>query len=255
MNDNKKYVLLTPSARSAFDEIRGEYENALLEKASEIAKGYNTGDAEISLRDVVEAKECLYESVGDIHKLKRRERLASTALFGGFSYVLMGVFAFFIINNVHRNKNLFSEEYIWLLFVIFGMILMIIPLVYDFERLLLHRRSRNGENGYSKYVSPDTIVKMWSVIEQKCMDLMALRGINTDSSSSFLTAYDFLIHEFNTRENIDNINIIIKTRNNIVHNKDFDMKKEDVAHLLNLSQTIINELDKRIHDLSDGKQA
>jgi hypothetical protein len=254
MNDNKKYVLLTPSARSAFDEIRGEYENALLEKASEIAKGYNTGDAEISLRDVVEAKERLYESGGDIHKLKRRERLASAALFGGFSYVLMGIFTFFIIN-IHRNKNLFSEEYIWLLFVIFGMVLMIIPLVYDFERLLLHRRSRNGENGYSKYVSLDTIVKMWSVIEQKCMDLMASRGINTDNSSSFLTAYDFLIHELNTREYIDNINTILKTRNDIVHNKDFDMKKEDVVHLLNLSQTIINELDKRIRDISDGKQA
>ena len=250
MND-KKYALLTPSARSAFEEIGRVYENTLLEKASEIANDCKTGDAEISLRDVVEAKERLNDSGDELQKLKRSGHVASVALLGGFSYVLMGVYTYFVINGVKITKELLNYEYIWLLFIIIGMILMVFPLFYNFQRMVFQRRSRNQNNGFSKYISTDTIVKMWSLIEQKSKELMALRGVNIDDNSSFLTAYDFLIHELNTREYIEIIKKIIKTRNDIVHIKDFDMKKEDVAHMLNLSQKIINELDKRIREMSE----
>lgn len=251
MNDSRKFVLLTPSARSAFDEIRSEYENSLLEKASEIANDYRTGEAEISLRDVIEAKERLNDLGGELRKLKRGSHMASVALLGGFSYALMGVYTFFVVNGVKNIRTLFSYEYIWMLFIIIGMILMIFPLFYNFHRMLSHKKSHGKDNGFSKYISTDTIVKMWSLIEQKSMELMTLRGINIDNNSSFTTAYDFLIHELNSREYIDIVNNILKTRNGIVHTKDYEMKKEDVAYILNLSQNIINELDKRIHELSD----
>lgn len=248
MND-KKYTLLTPSARSAFDEMMNEYQNALLTKASDIAKQNNTGEIEISLRDVVQARNSLTVAGGEFVGLRRRERMATTALLGGFSYVFLGLLMFFVVNDTQNLNRGGVLNYLWMIIIIVGMILMLFPLAFNLKQMVRYRIIQDTENDYANLYSPNMVVKIWSMIEQKGKELMKLRGINPDDDSSVISIYEFLEHELIDREYIDILRNVFMARNNIVHSKEFEMKKEDVLELLSQSQRIITELDKRIEEL------
>jgi len=248
MND-KKYTLLTPSARSAFDEMMNEYQDALLTKASDIAKQNNTGEIEISLRDVVQARNSLTVAGGEFVGLRRRERMATTALLGGFSYVFLGLLMFFVVNDTQNLNRGGVLNYLWMIIIIVGMILMLFPLAFNLKQMVRYRIIQDTENDYANLYSPNMVVKIWSMIEQKGKELMKLRGINPDDDSSVISIYEFLEHELIDREYIDILRNVFMARNNIVHSKEFEMKKEDVLELLSQSQRIITELDKRIEEL------
>lgn len=248
MND-KKYTLLTPSARSAFDEMMNEYQDALLTKASDIAKQNKTGEVEISLRDVVQARNSLTVAGGEFVGLRRRERMATTALLGGFSYVFLGLLMFFVVNDTQNLNRGGVLNYLWMIIIIVGMILMLFPLAFNLKQMVRYRIIQDTENDYANLYSPNMVVKIWSMIEQKGKELMKLRGINPDDDSSVISIYEFLEHELIDREYIDILRNVFMARNNIVHSKEFEMKKEDVLELLSQSQRIITELDKRIEEL------
>ena len=246
MNE-KKYTLLTPSARTAYDEMIKSYEDALLENASEIAKRESGIEVEISLRDVIEAQNNISTNANR-GKYRRKERVLTSSLLVGFSYTALGLVMYFSINGFPNAEKLFSHEYLWMLIVVVGILFMAMSLFLISDSMLLRNRIREDSNSYIKYNSPDTIVRMWSMIEQKGKELMTLRGINSEDRH-FITVYDFLIHELNSREFIDTLNEIITARNSIVHIKDYDIKKEDILRLIDLSQTIVSELEKRILDI------
>ena len=246
--NNKSYALLTPSARSAFDDIMTEYRDAMLEKASDIAKQYSMGEVEISLRDIMEAKNSLSMLGDEAIRLRRKERVATTALLGGFSYVFLGLLMYFATNEVpHWNRNS-DISYLWLFIIIMGMLLMVYPIFFNLRRMARNRVQQELAREYANIFSPNMIVKMWAMIEQKGVELMKLRGIETDGGRSINSIYDFLSHELNSRDFIDSINEILSTRNQIVHSQRFSMKREDVEHMLNEAQSIVNELDKRIKE-------
>lgn len=242
----KNYTLLTPSARSAFEEMKEGYGDALFEKALEIAHHYSTGDKEISLRDMVEAQNTILDSNGDISRLKRKERMATAALISGFSYAVLGIVMYFSLNGVPSLNELLDYRYLWMLIIIAGMALMLMPIITNFERTIFLKRTLRYDNGFSTYNSPETVVKMWAMIEQKAKELMVVRGIDTNDSSSFVSVYDFLTHELNSRDYIDSISEVSSIRNHIVHSQEFSIKREDLEHVLNQAESIINELDKRI---------
>lgn len=247
MNE-KKYTLLTPSARTTFDEMIKSYKDALLENASEIAKHYSGSEVEISLRDIIEAQNNI-SSNANLGRFRRKEKMLTSSLLVGFSYTALGLVMYFSINGFPSTERLFNHEYLWMLIVIIGVFFMAIPLFLNIDSMLIRNRIREDSNSYIKYNSPETIVWMWSMIEQKGKELMSLRGFNSEESS-FITIYDFLIHELNSRDFIDSINEIFSVRNGILHTKDYEIKKEDVLRLINLSQTLVNELDKRIQEIS-----
>lgn len=244
--NNDKYILLTPSARSFFHEMEAEYVDTLLDNAYEIAIHNGTGSAEVSLRDIVEARNSLGNSNKVSEALRRKERWVSTALLGGFSYVTIGLILFFVTNEISIRDYLLSVQSLWLLLVLFGLFFMTIPLILIFKRMTSVKQYQYGERDYFTYSSPDTIVKMWNIIERKSLELMKVRGINNDAS--FKNIYDFLTHELNSREYIENITEVMGIRNKIVHSRDFFMKKDDIDHTLNLAQKVVNELDMRIQD-------
>lgn len=243
MND-KKYNLLTPSARTAYDDMIKSYGDALLENASEVAKREGGIEVEISLRDVIEAQNNI-NSNANLRKFRRKERLLTSSLLVGFSYTALGLVLYFSINGFPSAASLFNHEYLWMLIVVIGILFMAMPLFMNLDSILIKNRISEDNSTNIKYNSPDTIVRLWGMIEQKGKELMSLRGLNPDESS-FITVYDFLIHEFNTSEYHDTINEIISVRNDILHTKDFAIEKEDILRLINLSQTIVSELDKRI---------
>lgn len=241
MND-KINILLTPSARSAFSEMRIEFEQSLLDKAYEIANSHNTGEAEISLRDIMEARKTI--SIGsEVYRLRRWSRVANTALIGGFSYVLLGVLFYFSHYGLPILSKAWFFDNLWLLIIIMGLAMMSLPLALNVCRYV-----RQSPNNYA-FKSSDMIVKMWDVIEQKGMQLMDLRGVKMIDNSSMASVYDFLVHEFNSREYIEKINDVFDARNQIVYQQR-NLKQEDIDNKLKISQIIIDELEKKIEEYS-----
>ncbi len=247
---DKIYALLTPSARSAFEGFKMEYEDNLLDKAHEIARINSTGESEISLRDVVEARNKISDSNGDYVKIKRGRRFENTILFAGFSYVFLGVLMYFTSNDISRLSFDWLSKNLWMAIIVSGMIFMMIPLMNNMQRILGHKDDQVSGGDFYKINTPEMVVKLWNIIEQKGVNLMKLRGIEINDNSSFTKIYDFLIHEFNSIDNIANINMIIKTRNDIVHQHDISVKKEDIEHILTKEQEILTELDRRIQSYS-----
>ena len=245
-----RLTVMTPSARSAFEAMKRDYETALLDKAFEIANQSRTSEVEVSLRDVLEARNRIGKTGGISPYSARKERLAISGLFAGFSYAFLGVIMFWATNAPIGLDYLVSVKGLWVWIVVAGMALMLLPLKINFSRIMTNR-SQYGEDGYERYISPNTVVKLWAIIEEKGKELMNLRGIDSENDSLGKTVYDFLAHELNSREFIDMINEVIMMRNQIVHSEDVDFKKEDIAHVLNISQRIVDELDNRIKQLSN----
>ncbi len=248
MND-KKYTLLTPSARTAYEDMKKDYGDALLAKALEIANHNRTGDTEISLRDIIEAQNVIHNLTNEVIKQHRKNRFVTTSLFVGCSYVMLGLVMYLSINSGKSWNEIFNLEHIWFLIIILGMAFMIAPIFVNFEHILLYRYLKGDDSDPAEYNSPQTIVKMWSMIEKKGKELMKLRGISPDDNFSFISVYEFLEHELISREYIDLLRNVFMARNNIVHSKEFEMKNEDLSEILNQSQRIITELDKRIEEL------
>ena len=88
---------------------------------------------------------------------------------------------------------------------------------------------------------------MWTIIENKGKELMRLSGIEESKFSSVNNIYNFLIHELNSREYIDALGEILNARNEIIYSH-IIIKKEKVKHLLDISQKIVNELNKMISE-------
>ena len=246
MND-KIYTLLTPSARSFFDGMKEEYGDSLLETANEIASRYNTVDAEISLRDLIEARNRMAGSV-DSPRLRQRIRISIMSLLGGLSYVFLGIVIYLLKAGMPMLTYSWFVDHIWLLVIFAGMFLMLMPLLSEMTRRNRINRFWDSDRDFVTLHSSDIIVKMWDVIEQKGFELMRLRGVSMGENSSVKGVYDFLIHELNSRDYIDSINEIIEVRNDIVHSQ-ITMKQEDINHFIILSQNIINELNNRIMEL------
>ena len=247
--NNRKYTLLTPSARSAFEEMKKDYENALLDKAIEIANHHPAGDVEISLRDIVEAQNNIGFTRNEFIRFSRKERLYTTGLFAGFSYVVIGLVMYFATNGTVSLADYLDVKYLWIVIVVMGIVFMIVPLGINFDRIAGITTSRYADGSFSAYTSPDTVVRMWNIIEKKGAELMRLRGMDTDSSIKAI--YEFLVHEFNNHDYIEMLNDVIMMRNQIVHTDAVQFKKEDIVKVLNQSQTIINELDKKVKEISN----
>lgn len=246
MND-KTYTLLTPSARSFFDGMKEEYGDSLLETANEIASRNNTVDAEISLRDLIEARNKMFCSA-DTLRLRRRIRMSSIALFGGFSYVFLGIVIYISRSGMPMLTSSWCVDHIWLFIILAGMFLMFMPLVSDLIQKNMFYRLWDNDRDFGSFHSSEIIVKMWDVIEQKGFELMQLRGVSVDGDSSVKVVYDFLIHELNSRAFIDSMNEIIDVRNQIVHSQR-NIKNEDINRIIKQAQDIINELSDRIMEL------
>ncbi len=239
MNKNL-FKLLTPGAQHLLKEMMDEYNNLLLEKAEKIAMGSDTQVSEISMRDLIEAKGKLsLENVDPEIKRWNRHRILFS--FIGLSYVILGIVMYFAINwgSLFHNFNVQSLSLI--IVVVIGLFFLCMVPILDLRmEKILKRNERFVTINYSF-----EIINIWNRIEQKGKELMKARDASSDNNSSFMSIYDFLTHELNSKEYIDAIFKIFSTRNKIVHDN-MIIDKNEYNNYLDLSQRIISELDDRI---------
>ncbi len=163
--DSEIYSKLTSSGKAGLRQVREDFTDSVLETAYRIALKHHTGDSEISLRDVMDAKNDILQN----RSLSRYRRLFafSSFLMGiGIVYLILGFYSLYYKHGTRLSLiDFFTNDDLLLSFL--GIIMSIFALLFTmlaFYKETTYLRSVKDEKIYS--VSDiDTLLMQWQRIE------------------------------------------------------------------------------------------
>jgi hypothetical protein len=235
------YSKLTDSAKAALDETMQEVANRVLEKAFNNASSRNTADKEISLRDIVEAKEeILYQKVEiDIQDFKQK-RIGLFLSMSGAAYAVFGIVIYLFLN-----KSFDTENDIGLIIAAIGILMSVLAFYYtqlsSRKKIGLIEKNIRTERDNSEF----EIVRRWQVIETLGSELMRKEGMSHDMSKSMNLIIKFLTSSMLDISKTNDLQRILMTRNEIVH-RGLNLSKMETEDLINKADFIIDELEKKM---------
>lgn len=240
MDNDKHLEKFTPSALKAIEDITNEVTYTISKRAIEIAKSRRTAEEEISLRDLLEAKEQILDSKFQEEKSQyRRKRLALMILLGGIIYSLAG-----IVMYISKNKKFDINNDIGLVIFCVGVITMILGIAYI---QLINRKQylqdRVLSHDYSMDIKTDyDLVQRWQIIEKLTSIIMLEKGITENKAKSVNSIIEFLSNELVDDESKRNLKHLLQTRNKILH-EFYKPTKNEKTELINFSNKVIEILE------------
>ncbi len=240
--DNQIFEKLTPSAIKALDEITEELKFRILDEAFTIAREKHLEDKEISLSDVLTAKDLIFKETQKKENLEnKRKRFYYLLGVSGIIYAIIGLLIF-----IYQNKNFNLSNDIGLIITAFGLTISFFILFYQqmidkkytlFRSISNSRLDQESENF--------EIVKKWQVIERLTRELMIKNGYDEKSSNSFNYIFKYINEEISTGENKQKLLDLLKTRNMILH-ENLRIGRDERISLLKFSNDIIDLLEKKL---------
>lgn len=240
--DNDILNKLTPSANQALDEITEEIKLKILEEAFTIALQKNLGDKEISLSDVLNAKDLILKEPQKKENLEsKRRKFYYLVGVSGILYAIIGLFIF-----IYQNKNFNLSNDIGLIITALGLTISFFVLFY--QQMIDRRYSINKSISNSR-TDQETenfeIVKKWQVIERLARDIMLKNGYDENKSNSFNNIHKFINEQIDTPDNKEKLLALLKARNRILHDN-LILGRDERLSLLKFSDDIIDLLEKKI---------
>lgn len=232
--DNK----LTPSAKEALEETMLELQDLLLSKANSIAQKGQTADKEISLRDILEAKESLFKAKLEKEKAEyRRKRMMMLISSTGALYSVIGIFIY-----IYQNKDFTIEKNLGLIITFVGILTAIMGFFYSF---LFTKRYDAIQKVDSEYQNDDNdfdIIKKWQIIEKLGSNLMRQKGYSTNESKSINDILKFLSMELKSDKLYLEMRELLSIRNKILH-EEYNLSRNEKQLYLNKAEKIIKLLE------------
>lgn len=231
---------LTPSATKALKETADEISSKILDRAYEIAKSRNTSEMEISLRDIIEAKEQLLDLKEQYEKSEYKKRRFSLIIsLSGALYSVAGIILFMIQSN---NFDIKSD--LGLIISIIGILTMLLGFIYT---QLIHKKSSYNKSIIESEFSIDNktsydIVQRWQVIEKLTSEIMKENGFTENNARSVNSIIEFLSKQFSDINSVDELRKLLMIRNKIVHDF-YQPSKAEITDLISFSNSIIQSLE------------
>lgn len=230
---------LTSSAKEALNETVDEIRDTILDRAILLAKKRQTADKEISLRDVIDAKEDLFGSrIIEKKKTYRQKRLYWLVSITGVFYALAG-FLFYII----QNKDFSLENDFGLIIAGVGILVTLL----SFMLMQIRKRETTFssiDSSFESWANDDyDIVKRWGIIEKLTSEIMQDRGYSNNKSRSINSIVEFLSTELNDESIKNDLKILLETRNKILH-KSYSLSKKKKKELTEKTNNIISILEE-----------
>ena len=238
--DNRIYSKLTESAKTALDETVKEVADKIVEKAYKNASFNSTADKEISLRDIIEAKEDILYKKNEIRTVdSKKKRLTLMLSMTGAVYAVVGILLY-----LYQNKSFDMTKDLGLIVAALGILISIIAFYYT--QLLTKRKVEliKDNTVIERETSDFEIVRRWQVIEKLGTDLMLKEGFSDKRAKSINFIFDYLSEKLSNTLNEVKLKKILLARNQIVHNG-ITMSKEEVEKILKTADEIIDELEKQ----------
>lgn len=242
--DNNMINKLTSSAQEALNEITEEIKNKIIEQAFEIARLKETADKEISLSDILNAKEKLFnEKRKKDYYEYRRKRITYLLGISGLVYAIIGLFIY-----VFQNKEFNLSKDIGLIIAAVGMIMSFLIIIYQQllnKKYIIPSIKSISDLNLNIENNDFDIVKKWQIIEKMARELMIKKGYDENKSNSFSLIIDFLDKELVSNEQKNQLRDLLKTRNLILH-EDLRLEKNIKTSLIKFSDEIIDQLDRKL---------
>jgi len=238
--DNNTYNKLTESAKIALEETSKEVIEMIIEKAYQKANFRNTADKEISLRDIIEAKEeILFKRLELNNKESRKKRLTLMLSMTGALYSILGILFY-----LYQNKNFDSTKDLGLIIAALGILISIITFYYS--QLLTKRKVEIIKDNTitEKDNSEFEIVRRWQTIEKIGTDLMLKDGISDNKARSFNYILNYLSEKLHDNSKTDSLKKLLMARNQVVHSGN-NLTKLQIEEMIETADQIIDELEKR----------
>lgn len=155
--DKLTYSKLTESAKIALDETKQEIADKILEKAYRNALSKKTAEKEISLSDIIEAKEeILYKRTEATKQDSKRRRLSLMLSMSGALYAVFG-----IVFYLYQNKSFDTTKDLGLIIAAIGIMMSIVAFYYtqliSRKKFKVIEKDTQTERDYSEF----EIVRRW----------------------------------------------------------------------------------------------
>ncbi|MEJ8843970.1 hypothetical protein WG954_16375 [Lacibacter sp. H375] len=244
--DKTVYNKLTESARVALDETSNEVVEMILERAYQNASQKNTADKEISLRDIIEAKEEILYKKADLNKQEsRKRRMVLTLSMAGALYSMLGILFY-----LYQNKQFDTTKDVGLLIAALGILVSIAS--YFYSQLAFKRKVEliKDNTVVEKDNSEFEIVRRWQTIEKLGTELMLKDGISDNKARSFNYIHNYLSEKLLDNLKSDSLKRLLLIRNQIVHSST-NLTREEIEEMIKIADQIIDELEKQIQKHSE----
>ena len=238
-NQNFYKEKLTPAAKDALKEEVEEFETMLMKKAFSIAERENNSDKEISLRDILEARDLLINiKKHSLRENNRRRRLGTLITTTGALYSTVGVFIY-----MYQNSSIILENNLGLVVALTGIITVFSGLIYNqYLSRKLELLNTDKEISIANINDDFDIVKKWGIIEKLGSNLMLKNGFNINESRSVNDILKFLSKELHDEKLYGDLMDILNIRNKIIHDG-FNLNKTKRIDYLNKANKIIKLLE------------
>lgn len=237
--DKNIYSKLTESAKTALDETTREVTEMIINKAYQNANQKNIADKEISLRDIIEAKEEILYKRLDINKQKSKKKRMSLMLsMTGALYAVFGILIY-----LFQNKRFDTSKDLGLIIAALGILITIVAFYYS--QLITRRKVEllKDNTVIERDNSEFEIVRRWQTIEKIGTDLMLRDGISDDRAKSFNFILKYLSDKLFDNSKTDQLRKLLMARNNVVHSG-ITMTKVEIEEMIRIADEIIDELEK-----------
>ena len=241
MNNENIYTKLTPSAKEALNELTEDFKSNLVERAFTIANERSTINKEISLRDILEAKQpnekTLEKEKYLDYKKKRRTMLLS---FSGATYSIAGILIY-----LYQNNKFLVENDLGLIVAVIGVLIALISFLY--QQLLTKRQylseSTMNSNSHS-FIDSYDIVKRWQIIEQLTVLIMKSKNIGDSQSNSVNLVIRYLTENFTRSENeYLTTRSLLQIRNKILH-EGYNLSDNEKKKYIEIADNLIEKLEQ-----------
>lgn len=239
--DNNIYNKLTDSAKTALEETTREFTEMIIDKAFQNANKKNTADKEISLTDIIEAKEEILYKRSELYKQESKKRRMTLMLsMTGALYSIFGILFY-----LYQNKSFDSTKDMGLIIAALGILISILAFYYS--QLITRQKVELLKN--NKVIERDNsefeIVRRWQMIEKLGTKLMLRDGISDDRAKSFNFIIKYLSDRLFDNSKTDELRKLLLARNQVVHGGS-SMTKVEIEEMIRTADQIIDELEKRI---------
>lgn len=231
---------LTPSAKVALTETAEEISSKIFDRALEIAQSRNTSEMEISLRDIIEAKEQILDlRIRQEKSDFRRKRFSLMISLIGATYALAGIILY-----MYQSKNFDLRSDLGLIVSSIGILIMLLSFIYT---QLLYKKSISIsptlDKDYSLEAKTDyDIVQRWQVIEKLTSDIMKENGFTENRARSVNSIIEFLSTHLPNNNSIVMLRKLLMTRNKILH-EFYQPTRAEKNELIDFSNFIIKMLE------------
>lgn len=244
---------LTPSADFELHRFLEECERMILDEAFSIASRNHTGDQEISLSDIMEAKKILFHKTDysqTEHTIayftqsdqrivinhEKRKLVLFLAIFAGLIYMFIGVLMY-LMDNRYLDLNKDSG----ILFALLGAFLTVFTIFYsrfaDYRARLKRLKKKEIQS------LDNQIIKLWSRIEDLGYSIMDLDPSIIDKDFDTKPNVDYISSILGPDE-YKHLKTILTIRNQIVHGESVELTKDEKEETISKEYFIIDELER-----------